>query len=50
MREIRNKQGKLVCRLNEELYLIEIVHKGCKTLIRFEPDGKVKVINTMQVA
>ncbi len=45
MEEIRNLAGKLVCRLNEKARVIEIVHKGCKTLIYFKPDGTTEVVN-----
>ena len=40
MRDIKNSKGKLVCRLDEKAHIIEIVQKGCKTLIRFMPDGQ----------
>jgi len=46
MRDIKNSNGKLVCRIDEEASIVEIVHKGCKTLIRFNPDGTAEVINT----
>ena len=45
MRDIKNSKGKLVCRLNEKARIIEIVHKGCKTLICFKADGTAEVIN-----
>lgn len=45
MTDVRNANGKLVCRLDEEKYLIEIVQKGCITRIRFMPDGKVEIVN-----
>ena len=46
MRDIKNSKGKLVCRLDEKAHIIEIVHKGCKTLIHFMPDGTAAIINT----
>jgi len=46
MRDIKNSKGKLVCRLDEKATIVEIVQKGCKTLIHFKPDGTVKIINT----
>ena len=46
MRDIKNSKGKLVCRLDEKAHIIEIVQKGCKTLIRFMPDGTAAIINT----
>jgi len=46
MRDIRNANGKLVCRLDEKAGVVEIVHKGCKTLICFKPDGTAEIVNT----
>lgn len=46
MQDIRNVDGKLVCRLDKEAAVVEIVHKGCKTLIRLKPDGTTEIINT----
>ena len=46
MRDIKNNAGKLVCRLDEKAGIVEIVHKGCKTLIHFMPDGTAAIINT----
>ena len=44
MKEVRNMDGKLVCRLHENGYLIEIVKKGCTTIIRFNPDSLPDII------
>ena len=46
MRDVRNANGKLVCRLDEKAGVVEIVHKGCKTLICFKPDGTAEIVNT----
>jgi len=46
MRDIRNARGKLVCRLDEKAGVVEIVYKGCKTLIFIKPDGTAEIINT----
>jgi hypothetical protein len=46
MQDIRNIKGKLVCRIDEKACIVEIVQKGCKTVIHFRPDGTAKVINT----
>ena len=46
MRDIKNSNGKLVCRLDEKASTIEIVHKGCKTLICFKPNGTAAVTNS----
>lgn len=45
MQEIRNSQGKLVCRVDKASKTVEIVLKGCITLIRFFDDGTIGVIN-----
>lgn len=45
IREVRNSNGKLLCLLDEKTMAIEIVHKGCKTLIRFKQDGTIEVVN-----
>ena len=44
LRDIRNEKEKLVCRLDEKRRIVEIVAKGCKTVIHFRPDGTVKII------
>jgi hypothetical protein len=46
MTDIRNIQGKLVCRVDKASKSVEIVVKGCVTVIRFSDDGKVNVTNT----
>ena len=46
MQDIRNGNGKLVCRLDEKAGVVEIVHKGYKTLICFKSDGKAEILNT----
>ena len=50
MRDIKNADGKLVCRMDEKSGIIEIVHKGCRTLIRIKPDGTVEIVNTKTAA
>ena len=44
-KEVKNADGKLVCRICEDSGIVEIVRKGCKTLIRFMPGGKVEITN-----
>ena len=46
MTEIRNSQGKLVCRADKDSKTVEIAVKGNVTVIRFTDDGKIKVTNT----
>jgi CRP-like cAMP-binding protein len=48
MTDIRNIQGKLVCRVDKASKSVEIVVKGCITVIRFSDDGKVNVTNTQK--
>ncbi len=49
MQEVRNSIGKLVCLIDKENCVVEIVMKGCKTTIQFNDDGRVEIKNT-QVA
>jgi hypothetical protein len=46
MQDVRNLRDKLVCRIDTEHREVEIVQKGCKTLIRFNQDGTAEAINT----
>lgn len=46
MKEIRNSQGKLVCRIDRPNKTVEIAVKGCVTLIHFTDDGEINVTNT----
>jgi len=50
MREIRNSDGRLVCRVDEATNTIEISVKGCTTLISLTSDGKIKTKNIKRVA
>lgn len=49
MEEIRNNQGRLVCRVDRSTKTVEIAVKGSVTTIRFTDDGKIRVINTSKV-
>lgn len=49
MQEVRNSIGKLVCLIDKEQQVVEIVIKGCKTTIRFS-ENQVEIINTQQAA
>ncbi len=49
MKEVRNSMGKLVCLIDVENCVVEIVLKGCKTTIQFTNSGRVEIKNT-QVA
>lgn len=44
--DVRNSQGKLVCRADKDSKTVEIAVKGNVTVIRFTDDGKIKVTNT----
>jgi len=46
VREVRNLDRKLVCRVDELNGIVEIALKDCKTLLCLAPDGKIEVINT----
>ena len=50
MREIRNIDNRLVCRIDEDTGTIEIKIKDCTTLIKRNQDGKCAVINTKEPA
>ena len=50
MREIRNADGRLVCRVNEATGAVEIKAKACVTLIERQQDGKIRIINTKKIA
>ena len=45
MKDIRNIDGKLVCRFDEDECAIEIVNKGCITIIRLNPDDMPEIIH-----
>lgn len=45
MQEVRNSNGKLVCYIDSQNKVVEIVIKGCKTTIQFTKDGKTKILN-----
>ncbi|MDR1538126.1 MAG: hypothetical protein LBU32_09060 [Clostridiales bacterium] len=46
MQEVRNSDGRLVCRIDDATGTVEIRIKDCTTLITRTPDGKTEVINT----
>ena len=50
MLDIRNSEGRLVCRINERTGAVEINIKGCITLIERPKDGKIKIINSKKPA
>ncbi|MBP6064331.1 MAG: hypothetical protein KA467_02530 [Bacteroidales bacterium] len=45
MTKIKNANGKLVCCVDERSKTVEIVHKGYKTILKFNSDGSLTVIN-----
>lgn len=45
MKNIKNSVGKTISRVDTQDKLVEIVHKGIKTLIRFLPNGDIEVID-----
>ena len=50
MKQIKNANGKLVCQIDAARKMVEIVHKGFKTTVRFMPDGQAEIINTKLAA
>ena len=50
MREIRNSDGRLVCKVDERASAIEICAKGCVTRIEWTQDGQIKVVNSKNAA
>ena len=48
MKEIKNSNGKLVCKVDEKNKIIEIVHKGYKTVLQFLENGTLVVLNTQK--
>ncbi|MDD4494680.1 MAG: hypothetical protein PHV32_10120 [Eubacteriales bacterium] len=50
MQEVRNSDGRLVCRLDEFTNTIEIKLKDCTTRIKFNLDGTAEVVNIKEVA
>jgi len=45
MSEIRNLDGRLVCRVDDATSTVEIKVKDCITLIQVKPDGTTEVVN-----
>ena len=45
MQNVKNSDGKTICQVDDQGKLVEILHKGVKTLIKFLPDGNVEIIN-----
>ncbi len=43
--EVRNNQGRLVCRIDKPSKTVEIAVKGYVTLIQFSQDGSINIIN-----
>ncbi len=43
MQEIRNRQGKLICRVDMSTKTVEIAVKECVSKIRFSDDGTLTV-------
>jgi hypothetical protein len=46
MRDIRNLAGKLVCRIDEDVGVIEIRRNGYRTLLRLWPKAQVLLFVT----
>ncbi|MEG0691572.1 MAG: hypothetical protein RR444_00630 [Oscillospiraceae bacterium] len=50
MQDVKNDNGKLVCRVDTEHQVVEIVQKGVKTIIKFNPDGTMQINGGKTVA
>lgn len=49
MKKIKNSDGKTICCVDTQGKLVEILHKGIKTHIRFMPNGDIEVIDVPQL-
>lgn len=45
MRDIRNSDGRLVCRIDKTTGEVEIRIKDCVTVIKRGVDGEIEIIN-----
>lgn len=45
MNEVRNLDGRLVCRVDDATGTVEIKIKDCTTVIKRNPDGTIEVMN-----
>lgn len=43
MEPVYNSDGKLICRIDTEEHLVEIVRRGIVTTIAFLDDGNIKI-------
>ena len=46
MHDIRNSDGHLVCRINDDANIIEILTRGIVTTIILNPGGKTQITHT----
>ena len=46
MLDVRNSDGRLVCKVDERTGAVEIKTKNCKTIIKPKPDSRPEIINT----
>lgn len=45
---VKNADGKTVCRVDEETQEVIIWRKNCKTIVGFDKNGKAKIKNTKE--
>ena len=45
MNEVRNLDGRLVCRFDDDTGTVEIKIKDCTTLIKKHPNGKMEILH-----
>lgn len=49
MISIKNSDAKKVCQVDPQSRTVEIVHKGCRTIIKFLDNGTYIVVNTKTI-
>ena len=49
MISIKNSDAKKECQVDPQSRTVEIVHKGCRTIIKFLDNGTYIVVNTKTI-
>ena len=50
MREVRNTDGRLMAKYDRSSGKLEMMSKGCVTVVRFPPGTDIKIINSKKTA
>lgn len=45
MQKVKNSAGKTICKVDAQEKLVEILHKGVITKIKFLPNGSIEVVD-----